>query len=421
MKSSADRLTAARLLIRVEQGAFSSRLLGGSTPVGVRARLLGVSRWMRALDHVLEPLLNRDLGRLDPEVRATLRLGLHEMMYMDCPPQLATDGAVHLVRRLGKSSASGVVNAVLRRAAGGWKSRLARAGIDVRLAHPEWLWQRWKTHFGAQAAERAMAAAQEPAATWVWFLDEESRKVLGEEGVAASCHPWCPGACAVPADPSALIRAVGKGSAYAQDPSSQLVAHAAAALADGGRLLDLCAAPGGKSALMLRLRAWECVAAADVSFGRARLMQPLLERVNATAVVAADVDRTPFVAGGWDLVLLDAPCSGTGTFRRHPELKWRLEPGNIAEMAAKQRELLVSGLALVAPNGVLFYATCSVEPEENEEVVADLPAGFERADVEAVLPEGVPWLPTPAGGARILPNPDGDGFTMHAIRSSVTR
>jgi 16S rRNA (cytosine967-C5)-methyltransferase len=416
VKSSADRLTAARLLIRVEQGAFSSRLLGGSTPVGVRARLLGVLRWMRALDYVLEPLLSRDLERLDPEVRAALRLGLHETMFMDCPPQLATDGAVHLVRRLRRSSASGMVNAVLRRAAGQWRDRLARAGIDVRLSHPAWLWRRWNAHFGAEQAERAMAAAQEPAATWVWFLAEDVRQSLAAEGAALTPHPWCPGTFATPEDPGLLIRVVEQGSAYAQDPSSQLVAHLAVALTRGSRLLDLCAAPGGKSALMLHLRDWQTAVAADFNLGRTRRMRPLLERLNATTVVAADARQATFSPGGWDLVLLDAPCTGSGTFRRHPELKWRLGPRRIAEMAAIQRDLLASGLGLLAPRGNLFYSTCSVEPEENEEVVADLPPDFERADLEAVLPEGVPWLPTPAGGVRILPNPDGDGFTMHAVR-----
>jgi 16S rRNA (cytosine967-C5)-methyltransferase len=402
--------------MRVEEGAFSSRLLGGRAAAGVRARLQGVLRWIRALDYVLEPVLNRELGRLDPEVRATLRLGLHEMMFMDCPPQLATDGAVHLIRRLGKSSASGMVNAVLRKAAGSWRDRLAGAAIDVRLAHPEWLWRRWQASFGAAVAEQSMAAAQEPATTWVWFLDEEAKKALAADGIEITPHPWCPGTFSSPDDPGLLVREVGRGSAYAQDPSSQLVAHVAAALTDAGRALDLCAAPGGKSALMLKLRAWERVAAADVNLGRARLMQPLLERLNATAVVAADVERTPFVAGGWDLVLLDAPCTGTGTFRRHPELKWRLAPEKIHEMAAKQRHLLASGLELVAPGGILLYATCSVEPEENEEVVADLPSRFERADLVAALPQGIPWIPTAAGGVRILPNPDGDGFSMHAVR-----
>ncbi len=418
MRSSVDRLTAARLLMRVEEGAFSSRLLGGRTAAGVRARVLGVLRWMRAIDFILEPLLSRDLTKLDPEVRAALRIGLHETMYLECPPQLATDGAVYLVRRLGKNSASGMVNAVLRRAAGSWQDRQSRAAIDVRLAHPEWLWKRWEARFGAEGAERAMSAAQEPAATWVWFVDDEAKQELAVEGVALTSHPWCPGAYAAPADPGLLVRVVTGGAAYAQDPSSQLVAHVSAALSHGRRVLDLCAAPGGKAALMLRLRAWETVAAADLNLVRASLMRPLLERLGVAAAVVADAVRPPFLSGEWDMVLLDSPCTGTGTFRRHPELKWKLTPASILEMAARQRELLAAGLELVAPGGILLYATCSVEPEENEEVVADLPLGFERTELAVVLPDGVPWLPTPAGGARILPNPDGDGFTMHAVRRS---
>ncbi|MCK5375674.1 MAG: RsmB/NOP family class I SAM-dependent RNA methyltransferase [Acidobacteria bacterium] len=420
MRSSAERLTAARLLVRVEGGAFSSRLLAGGTVPGVRARVLGVQRWMRALDAILEPLLRRDLGKLDPEVRATLRMGLFETMRMDLPPALATDGAVRLVRRLGCSSAAGMVNAVLRKASVGWRERLAKAEIDVQLAHPAWLWERWRENFGAEPAERAMAAAQEPAATWVWFLLEEAKEALREEGVALLPHPWCPGAWSAPEDPRRLIQEVIAGSAYAQDPSSQLVAHVALALGgDSARLLDLCAAPGGKSALMLRLGGWSRAAAADLRLTRVRLMRPLLERMDATVVVAADATQAPFAAGAWDLVLLDAPCTGTGTFRRHPELKWRLRPEAVGEMAARQRRLFLAGLELVAPGGVLLYATCSVEPEENEEVVADLPAGFERVDLETALPDNVPWRPTEASGIRILPCKDGDGFTMHAVRRSA--
>ena len=145
-------------------------------------------------------------------------------------------------------------------------------------------------------------------------------------------------------------------------------------------------------------------------------MRPLLERMDATVVVAADATQAPFAAGAWDLVLLDAPCTGTGTFRRHPELKWRLRPEAVEEMAARQRRLFLAGLEMVAPGGVLLYATCSVEPEENEEVVADLPSGIEIEALEPYLPEGVPSTATAAGGIRILPNPDGDGFTMHALR-----
>lgn len=418
MKLSADRLTAARLLMRVEKGAFSSRLLaGGGVAPAARVRVLETLRWLRALDAVLAPRCRRDLARLDPEVRASLRIGLVEVVRLGLPPALATDGAVRLARRLGKTSASGMVNAVLRKAALEWRETLAKSTIDVQLSHPQWLYSRWTDNFGEAAAEKSMLASQERAVTWVWFFDTLGPEKLRQEGIELETHPWCSGAWSAPGDAHRLVKAVKGGDAYAQDPSSQLVAHVAAALADEGtRALDLCAAPGGKSALMLHLACWTLFAAADLQPTRARLMRATLERAGDCTVVAADARRPPFIAGGWDLVLLDAPCTGTGTFRRHPELKWRLRRQSVAEIAAKQRQLLSSGLELVAPGGVLLYATCSVEPEENEGVVGELPKGFVHEDVGSSLPEGVPWISTSAAGARILPNPDGDGFTMHAVR-----
>ena len=416
----ANNVSAARLLVRVEGGAFSSRLLADGSAAGVRVRVLGVLRWLRTLDTVLAPLCRRDLARLDPEVRAVLRIGLFEAMYLECPPALATDGGVHLVRRLGCGSASGMVNAVLRRATSGWRETLEGTTIDVRLAHPEWLSRRWIEEFGLNRAEEAMASAQQPAITWAWFLDDSAPARLAAEGLALEPHPWCPGAWSAPDQVGRLVREVVAGVAYAQDPSSQLVAHVAARLrGGGGRFLDLCAAPGGKSALILHLGEWDRTVSGDRLFTRARLMRPLLDRMGVAGVVAADAVNSPFKPRSWNLVLLDAPCSGTGTFRRHPELKWRLQPESIARLAANQRRLLAAGLEMLAPEGVLVYSTCSVEPEENEEVVLDLPAGFERVVLEEAVPDNIPWRPTAAGGMRILPNPDGDGFSMHAIRRSA--
>jgi 16S rRNA (cytosine967-C5)-methyltransferase len=353
-------------------------------------------------------------------VRAALRVGLVETVRLGFPPELATDGAVRLVRRLGKSSASSMVNAVLRKAAADWTEVLGRSPIDVRLSHPEWICRRWLEVFGDEATEIAMASAQEPAVTWAWFFDEEGRQDLARKGVELVPHPWCPGAWTAPDDVRSLIEAVSEGAAYAQDPSSQIVALIARSLAsEEGNFLDLCAAPGGKTALMLHLGRWERVAAADLRLNRARLMRPAVVRAGECAIVAADATKPPFARGGWDLVLLDAPCTGTGTFRRHPELKWRLVPESIGELAGKQREMLAAGLNLVKPGGALLYTTCSVEPEENEGVVADLADGFVVESLESHLPAGVPWIPTSAGGIRILPNPDGDGFTMHAVRRTT--
>ena len=420
MRLSADRLTAARLLVRVEEGAFSSRLLAGGGEPAVRVRVLEVLRSMRALDAVLQTRCRRELRKLDAEVRAALRIGLAEAMRLDLPPELATDGAVHLVRRLGKASASGMVNAVLRKATKGWPDTLAKSPIDIQLSHPEWLHRRWVGHFGERAAEAAMAAAQEPSVTWVWFLEDEARIQLVDEDVVLEAHPWCPDSWSAPHNASRLVEVVSQGGAYAQDPSSQVVAHVAKSLSTvGHRVLDLCAAPGGKTALMLQLGGWSRAAAADIRLNRARLMRPLLEHAGNCTIVTADASAAPFAPGSWDLVLLDAPCTGTGTFRRHPELKWRLGPESIDELAAKQKELFAAGLQLVSPGGAILFSTCSVEPEENEGVVVDLPEGFEIENIEPHLCDGVPFIATTAGGIRILPNPDGDGFTMHAVRRVV--
>ncbi len=415
MRLSVNRLTAARQLIRVEEGAFASRL--SDQGAAARVRVFEALRWQRAIDSVLQPRCRRELGSLDAEVRASLRIGLVEVMRLDLPPALATDGAVRLVRRLGKSSAAGMVNAVLRKAAVEWREVLAGSSIDVRLAHPRWLYDRWLEGFGSGPAALAMASAQEPSITWVWFFNDDSRSALEREGVVLEAHPWCPGAWSAPDDAPRLVQMVKEGRAYAQDPSSQLVAHVAETLAgDGDRFLDLCAAPGGKSALMLRLGRWSLAAAADLRPTRVGLMRSTLARAGECSVAVADAMQSPFAAGAWDLVLLDAPCTGTGTFRRHPELKWRLQPASVDELAEKQKRLLAAGLELVAPGGVLLYSTCSVEPEENEEVVLDLPAGYELEDLGSVMPDNVPWIPTHAAGARILPNPNGDGFTLHAVR-----
>jgi len=417
VRLSADRVTAAHILLRVERGAFSSRLLSGETPPAARVRVLEVLRWLRALDAVLQPVCRRPLAHLDPEVRVSLRLGLVEAMRLGMAPALATDGSVRLVRRLGRSSASGMVNAVLRKAVAAWPATFERSSIDVRLSHPRWIFDRWRRNFGDEASAKSMASAQEPAVTWVWFLDDTAEGRLVSEGLELERHPWCQGAYAVPRNPSALIREVIGGTAYAQDPSSQLVAHMALELMDGGSsFLDLCSAPGGKTAFLLRHGSWRRTAAAELRLSRARLVSTLLADLGAAPVVVSDARFPPFMPRGWDLVLLDAPCTGTGTFRRHPEIKWRLRPGAVAEMADLQRGLVRAARDLVAPGGVLLYATCSVEPEENEDVIATLGDEFEGVGLEAHVPGGCPWRTTGSGGVRILPHDTGDGFTIHAAR-----
>jgi len=371
-----------------------------------------VLRWQRTIDRALDRHLTRPLEKLDAEVLTVLRVGLFEARWLDVPAPVATDAMVRLVRRLGKGSAAGMVNAVLRRAVA--EGPPQSTAPDVEWSHPEWIWRRWDRAFGRSAATGAMAAAQSPAPPWVWFPEETDRDELVASGVDLEAHPWCPDAWTSAAQPSRLMELVAAGRAVVQDPSSQLVARLAVAVAGGsGRALDLCAAPGGKTALMRRLGRWRPLVAAEVDPLKAARLSDRLTRI---PVVVADAIHPALAVGRWDVVLLDAPCSGTGTFRRHPELKWRLSPDTIHQVVDRQRPMIGAALELLAPAGVLVYATCSVEPEENEAHFEPTPNGFEQSALEDLLPTGVPWLPTTAGGVRILPHGWGDGFTVHAFR-----
>lgn len=374
--------------------------------------MFGVLRWQRRIDHCLKPFLKRPLAKLDPEVRAVLRLGCFEGNRLGVPVPVATDVMVRLIRELRKASASGMVNAVLRRAL----NADAPDGLppDLECSHPEWVWRRWSAAFGPNEAESAMAAAQEPAPPWVWFADDADRLAVERDGAVLMDHPWCPGAWTAEDGRSALMARVADGAAVVQDPSSQLVARLAVLVTGGrGRAVDLCAAPGGKTALMGRLGHWDLLVAGDRSPAKARRLG---RRIDPTPVVAADAIRPAVAQAHWDLVLLDAPCSGTGTFRRHPELKWRLSPEAIGDIAVVQRRMIDAAAGLLAPGGVMVYATCSVETEENEAHFEAVPEGLERVSLSEHLPEGVPWRETAAAGIRILPHEFGDGFTVHALR-----
>jgi len=305
-----------------------------------------------------------------------------------------------------------MVNAVLRRAAAA--DDPIAAPPDLRWSHPKWLWSRWADTFGAKSAENAVAVAQGPAPPWVWFPDDHVKAEVEEDGVVFQSHPWCPDTWTATEGRPELMAEVQRGRAMVQDPSSQMVARIAVSVADGrGRAADLCAAPGGKTALMGKLGRWDLLIAGDRSPAKA---VRLSRRLGDVAVVVSDAGQPALTPGAWDLVLLDAPCSGTGTLRRHPELKWRLTPEAFAEAVVRQRPMIDAAVDLLAPGGVLIYATCSVEPEENEGHFGFVPDGADPVALEDHLPVGLPWTETRAGGVRILPHEHGDGFTVHAVR-----
>ena len=411
MSASPDaREHAARVLSRVDAaGAHAARLLGDATPM-TRELVLGVLRWQRALDHLLAPRLRQPLATLDPPVRVVLRLGLYEALRLRTPAPVAVAEAVRVAKLLAPP-ASGLVNAVLRRAVESvWPPEDDGAlPLGLRFSHPDWLVERWRALLGDETTRAALAADQLAAPLCV-LASPESEAALQGAGCELASHPWSPLVRVVTGNAAAAVRVIAAGGAYALDPTAALVASLAPAAR--GRVLDLAAAPGGKLLSLAGAGAAESLVGADRHLGRVLLLRRNLRvRHIPDVVLAMDGSRPALRPGSFDLVIVDAPCSGTGTLRRHPEIRWRLRLSHLGELAAAQHRLALGACSLLAPGGWLLYSTCSIEPEENEQVVEALP--LEGIPVAERLPAGVPFLERDGGGVIIPPSALGDGFTVH--------
>ena len=412
-RSADPRLRAVTALARVEaHGAHAARLLGDASPAE-REMVLGVLRWQLTLDHLLAPHLRRPAAGLDPAVRAALRAGLYEALRMRTPVPVAVAEAVRVARRL-TPPAAGLVNAVLRRAVAATWPDPADPGtpLALRYSHPDWLVERWRSLLGEEGLAAALAADQQPAP-----LSLLAAAARCEELEAAGCrlvpHAVVPGVVTVAAGAEAAVAAIRAGRAYAIDATAVAVARALPAAA--GLTADLAAAPGGKSLVLALGGSHPRLFSADRNLGRVALMRRNLAAcASAPALAAADATAVPLRRGSCAAVLVDAPCSGTGTLRRHPEIRWRLCAADLAALAAAQRAIVRAAAPLLAPGGYLLYATCSLEPEENAEVVAGL--DLEAVPVGMRLPAGLPRRELAGGGVVVPPRPDGDGFTVHLLR-----
>ncbi len=390
------------------------------------ALVLGVLRWQAALDGQIRPLLQRPDAELHPAALLALRLALFQLQYMDrIPPHAAINESVELARANGAAHAAGMVNALLRRflrerdAAGPVRQTLA-AATPAETAHPAWLLQRWRARYGGRNT-RLLAA-----------YDQAEPPTHG------------------------LFDTVDDGSALpAMDDGSRLIAElAAAAVATPARILDTCAAPGGKTRVLALRHPTAKIVAADVSEKRLASMRLRLEREPAAAsivTVVADLTvslvkaKTPVLSqepagidteapvaanethvsntrhgtpglesatdeeqiidagqerpatgpldGNFDLILVDAPCSGTGTLARNPEIRHRLRESDLPRQAERQKAILRTALRKLTPEGRVLYSTCSMEPEENEAVITALVAdGLALVEPLASLLERLPGL-----------------------------
>lgn len=431
---SPARRVAAIVLRRVEQGgAYADRALAAeATRAGLDARerafatrlAYGAIQRRRTLDHVIAACAGRPPERLDPPVRDALRLGVLQLLFLDgVAPHAAVDQSVELAKAAGGPGFK-LVNAVLRRSAREGPALLAAlddatpAGAALRHSVPDWLAELWWDALDADDARALLSRVNEPAESALrvntLVADPEAvRAELAGRGVETRAAAPLPAASAGPprsagaqpaADPIALPEGLVAETPF--DPSGDplwdagaLVAQSRAAMAaarllappPGARVLDLCAAPGGKATHLAALTGLRGeVVAVERNPRRAQQLRRTCERLRASNVSVMTADAAaPRTDEPFDAVLVDPPCSGLGTLQGNPDLRWRVRPETVAELAELQLRILAAGAAALRPGGALVYATCTISPRENEQVVdAFLTAhdGFEREREHLLLP-----------------------------------
>ncbi len=370
----------------------------------------GVLRLRGRLDHVIGQLVTGRPSRLEPDVVDALRLGAYQLLELDrVPAYAAVSDAVEAVKQRSGRGASSLVNAVLRKLSG---TSYARYDFPAREedppgylstwgSHPRWLVERWLSQWPVEEVERLTAYNNARPSVYLSVVgsSEEALKRLNEAGVDVEPMDRYPYSLRL--DASDVGRALDWTPAVVQDPGAASVVDYMA-LDPGLPVVDLCAAPGGKAAL-LAARGHE-VQAFDVSLKRlARLLDTRARLgLRGLHVVVADSTRPPMATA--PAVLLDAPCSGSGTLGRHPDGRWRLKPTDLESFVDLQRRLLEAAARIVVPGGVLVYATCSLEPEENEEQIATFLSQRDDFQLEPPLDTAIPpELLGDDGDLRVLP------------------
>ena len=373
----------------LDMGSAIARSRAGLHDERDRALLLeivtGTLRMQAAIDYQLAARVKRSIDKLDTAVLRVLRMSAFQLIYLSrLPASAIINDAVELTRRSRKSSAAGLTNAVLRsvsrdRTTLSWPSR-ANLGehFSIVYSHPRWLVDRWLARYGEHATEAWLAFNNEPAAMClavnrhVTTRDALARELAGA-GVRTEPTARAANGLIVTEGRPLATEAFTSGRFVVQDEASQLIGEFAAP-SPGTRVLDLCAAPGGKTLMTSAdVGPGGFVVASDVRPQRIRLLASTLRRChvpNAMVVHVPPEGPLPFLSGTLDLVVIDAPCSGLGTVRRDPDIRWRRSPDDLARFASAQGELLARAADLVKIGGRLLYSTCSSEPEENDDVVA---------------------------------------------------
>jgi 16S rRNA (cytosine967-C5)-methyltransferase len=371
------RRLAHSLLCRIDsEGLFSDAALNSAAVAQLEPRdrhlvtelVMGTLRWQGKLDHVLARQSSRPWNEVEPRVRCLLRMSLHQMWNMDrIPDHAIVNDAVEIAKHQAGRGAEKFVNAILRRLGREqpWEAVEKTGSFPpwARASLPRWLWERWSERFGESRAEEYALSLNVPPRT-VFRIGAGADSLPSDAEFEAS--ELVPGAFwskTAGREPEGIRECPVR----IQDEGSQLIPQLLGPV-PGLRIWDACAAPGGKSAILLE-NAATFVVSSDLSRQRAGRMSRALAGKSGTATLILDAAATPPFRCRFDAVLADVPCSGLGTLRRNPEIKWHLKPEQLSSFSAAQEQILAAVSRAVRAGGRLLYSTCSTEPEENEDVV----------------------------------------------------
>jgi len=402
MPVSPARAAAFDVLLRVEkQDAYASELLHSARSDKLSTLdqalttelVMGVLRWRSALDEAIASVSAQNLARLDREVLTSLRMGAYQLGWLDrVPAHAAIHESVELVKRARKRSAAPFANAILRRLADhpdrmhGQHPPLPAAphpqSVAKTSAHPLWLVERWAQQFGMGTAAQICAFDQVAPVTSIRLRDPAAENDLLKEGIELDPGALLANARRVVAGDVTKTKPYADGRIAIQDEASQLVA---ALVGKGNRILDCCAAPGGKTWSIADRDPNASIVAVELHGRRAQLLRKRVSAQNVH-VITGDIRKLP-AEDLFDRVLADVPCSGTGTMARNPEIKWRLREQDLSELHARQVEILGAAARHLGPGGSLIYSTCSLESEENEAVVDEVLAADSALCSEDVTSE----------------------------------
>lgn len=387
---------------------------------------MGVARWEKRLDYALEPFVKRGLHKTQPDLRRILRLAVFQMVFLDrVPDRAAVHSAVDLARAAQGDGAARFTNGVLRAFLRTGETQVEGddvASLSIRWSHPEWMIERWLAEGGVPLVNAAAAANNAPAPLTVRPAGSAPDRAallarLEAEGAAVEPSVHTPDAVRFEG-----LRAPFSGASFregwwvVQDEASQLVVQ----MLDpqpGETIWDMCAAPGGKTAYMGRLmNETGRILATDVHANKTKTLSKLL--TGSLYTVKRHDSASPVTEAAFDRVLLDAPCTGLGVVRRHPEIRWRRSPADIAERAHLQRTLLDNAAKAVLPGGVLVYSVCSDAHEEGRDHVEPFLTAHPEFTLEPPTTESVPWADLTEGGClQLRPHVHGaDGFFAARFR-----